>query len=359
METLWFGLIAVLWAAFFVLDGFDLGVGLLLPAVARTDADRRVALRSIGPFWDGNEVWLVVAGAGMFAAFPEWYATVFSGFYLAFALLLVGLIVRGVGIEYRGKADTAAGRAWCDAGVIGGSGAAALLLGVAFADFLRGVEMDAAHDMTSGFFSLLTPYALLGGLTSLALFALHGSRFLVLRTEGDVAVRARALTRWLGPLTAVLAVTSVLWTSQVRGGAVSLALGVVLVGGILLAARPDAEPRRAFAGTSLATALLPVWAFAALYPDVLPARNDAALSLTIHNASSSPYTLGAMTVVVAVFLPVVITYTAWSYWVFRARVTGTTVGGDGYGGAAHLVASASASAREVLGARPDEPPARG
>jgi len=358
VQALWFALIAVLWAGFFLLEGFDFGVGLLLPAVARTDADRKVALRSIGPFWDGNEVWLVVAGGATFAAFPEWYASVFSGFYLAFALLLVGLMLRGIGIEYRGKAESARGRRWCDIAVVGGSGAAALLLGVAFADFLRGVQMNAAHDVTGGFFDLLTPYALLGGLTTLTLFALHGACFLVLRTEGDVALRAQRLTRVLAPLAGLLALAFVAWTSQVRGGAVSLVLGAALVVALLVAAGRGEHPARAFACTSTAAALVPVWVFAALYPDVLPARNGAALSLTLSNASSSHYTLVVMTVVAAIFLPLVLAYTAWTYWVFRARVTGDSVVGDGYGGLAHVVSSAAESARGVLGGYSDEPPVR-
>ncbi len=163
MQAFWFGVIAVLWAGFFLLEGFDFGVGMLLPVVGRDDAQRRTVLRAIGPVWDGNEVWLLIAGGATFAAFPDWYASMFSGFYLAFALLLVGLILRGIGIEYRGKANTAGGRAWCDAGVAVGSLLPALLLGVAFANFVRGVRMDAGGNMTSGFFSLLNPYALLGG----------------------------------------------------------------------------------------------------------------------------------------------------------------------------------------------------
>ena len=191
MQAFWFGIIAVLWAGFFVLEGFDFGVGVLLPLVARTETDRKVAVRAIGPVWDGNEVWLLVAGGATFAAFPEWYASLFAGFYLAFALLLVGLILRGIGIEYRGKATTDAGRAWCDGAFIAGSFVPALLVGVAFADILRGVNMTARHDVTSTFFSLLTPYALLGGLVTLSLFALHAALYLRLRTEG--AVRDRAL----------------------------------------------------------------------------------------------------------------------------------------------------------------------
>ena len=362
MQAFWFGTIAVLWAGFFLLEGFDFGVGMLLPLVARTDPERRVAVRSIGPFWDGNEVWLIVAGGATFAAFPEWYASVFSGFYLAFALLLVGLILRGIGIEYRGKADTAGGRRWCDACIVTGSSLAALLLGVAFADFLRGVSMDAGHNMTDGFFALLTPYALLGGLVTLSLFAFHGATFLVLRTDGPVAERARRFSRVLGPVAGGLAVVFLLWTTQVRGGAVSLVLALCLVIALAGAMRATSVGRQtvAFAASSVAAALVPVWAFAALWPDVLPARNDAALSLTVHNASSSPYTLKVMTVVALLFVPIVLAYQAWTYWVFRARVTGEIAVGDGYGSLAPIVAKARESARETLGrSAVPEPPRPG
>jgi cytochrome d ubiquinol oxidase subunit II len=181
LQEFWFGLIAVLWAGFLMLEGFDFGVGMLLPILAKSDAERRVTLRSIGPVWDGNEVWLIVAGGATFAAFPDWYASVFSGFYIAFALLLIGLILRGVGIEYRGKAATAGGRRWCDGAIVVGSFLPALLLGVAFADFVRGVKLDAGGNMTGGFFDLLSPYALLGGIVTLTLFAFHGAVFLALR----------------------------------------------------------------------------------------------------------------------------------------------------------------------------------
>jgi cytochrome d ubiquinol oxidase subunit II len=338
MQAFWFGTIAVLWAGFFLLEGFDFGVGILLPLVTRNDTDRRIALRAIGPVWDGNEVWLLVAGGATFAAFPEWYASVFSGFYLAFALLLVGLILRGIGIEYRGKAATARGRQWCDGAVFVGSFLPALLIGVAFADFLRGVTMDSSHDMTNGFFSLLSPYALLGGLVTLSLFVVHGAAFLVLRTEGEVAAASRRTLVVLTPVAALLAAGFVGWTGTIRGGWVSAVLAVVIV-----------------IAVSIASALIPVWTFAALWPDVLPARNNGAFSLTVHNASSSPHTLKVMTVIALVFTPIVLVYQAWTYWIFRARVTGETVGA-GHEGIARAVALAGQSARETLG-RPDAPAA--
>ncbi|SHF54682.1 cytochrome bd-I ubiquinol oxidase subunit 2 apoprotein [Jatrophihabitans endophyticus] len=323
MQGFWFGVIAILWAGFFVLEGFDFGVGMLLPLVGRNDAQRQLTLRTIGPVWDGNEVWLIVAGGASFAAFPEWYASVFSGFYLAFALLLAGLIVRGIGIEYRHRAETDNGRRWCDLGVVVGSLVPALLIGVAFADFVRGVELDRDHVMTGGFFSLLTPYALLGGLTTLSLFAFHGARFLTLRATGDVATRAAGYARLLGPVSLVLALAWVVWTSQVRGGALSVEIGILMVA--VLAVAVVARPRQqvlGFAATAATAALVPIWAFSAMWPNMLPARNDAAFSLTVHNASSSPHTLAVMTGVALVCTPIVLAYQAWTYWVFRARVTG-------------------------------------
>jgi cytochrome d ubiquinol oxidase subunit II len=334
LQGFWFGLIAILWAGFLVLEGFDFGVGMLLPVVARTDTDRRVALRTIGPVWDGNEVWLLVAGGATFAAFPEWYASVFSGFYLAFALLLIGLILRGIGIEYRSHALTSQGRRWCDGAIVVGSLLPALLLGVAFADFVRGVKMDAGHNMTGGFFDLLSPYALLGGVVTLTLFAFHGAVFLALRTDGPVAAAAEKIARRIAPVTGTAAVGFLAWTTQVRGGALSFLLAAVIAVAFLSGVAGLYRRRygAAFASTSLVCLLVPVWVFACLWPNVLPARNSAALSLTVHNASSSHYTLVVMTVVALIFTPIVLAYQAWTYWVFRARIGVASLGADGHGG---------------------------
>ncbi len=356
LQGFWFGLIAILWAGFLVLEGFDFGVGMLLPIVAHTDVDRRIALRSIGPVWDGNEVWLITAGGATFAAFPEWYASVFAGFYLAFALLLAGLILRGIGIEYRGKAANESGRRWCDWAVVVGSFLPALLLGVAFADFVRGVKMDAGHNMTGGFFDLLSPYALLGGVVTLTLFAFHGAVFLALRTEGPVAQAADGVARKLAPVTGTAAVAFLAWTTQVRGGALSVLLAAVIAVAFLgsVAALFSHRYGRAFALSAVVCLLLPVWVFACLWPDVLPDRASSALSLTVHNASSSHYTLVVMTVVALVFTPIVLAYQAWTYWVFRARIGVASVGGDGYGGAAVERLRQAASGASVTGGHPDD-----
>lgn len=317
----WFCVIAVLWAGFFLLEGFDFGVGMIAPFLG-SEAQRDTALRAIGPVWDGNEVWLLVAGGATFAAFPEWYASVFSGFYLAFAVLLVGLILRGIGIEYRGKVTTARARRWCELGVGVGSVLPAALLGVAFANFVHGVELDRQHVMTGAFLDLLSPYALLGGLTTSALFLLHGALFLGFRTRGTTADRARALSRPLSWLAGALATAFLIWSSAIRGTLFSELIAVVMIVAMVVAIRFAHAARYAlgFLGTSVAALLFPVWVFASLWPYVLPASNGARFSLTMHEASSSHYTLVVMTVVALVFTPIVLAYQAWTYWVFRARV---------------------------------------
>jgi cytochrome d ubiquinol oxidase subunit II len=323
----WFGVLAVLWGGFFLLEGFDFGVGVLLPWVARTETDRRVALRAIGPTWDGNEVWLITAGGATFAAFPQWYASMFAGLYIPLSLLLAGLIVRGICIEYRGKVATPTGRAWCDRGMVVGSLLPALLFGVAFADLIRGVKMDAGHNIVGGFFDLITPFGLLGGLVTLGFFCFHGAVFLALRTEGDVRRRAQRAAHLLAGPVVVLAAAFLAWSFDVRGGAVSLAVSLLLAVALVVAAAANHHRNEAaaFAASAVVAFGLPVWVFASLWPDVIPARNNPLWSLTVHNASSNHYALVVMTVVAVVFTPVVIAYQMWTYWIFRARVTDSTV----------------------------------
>ena len=356
LQGFWFGVIAVLWAGFLLLEGFDFGVGMFLP-FAGGEKEREQALRSIGPVWDGNEVWLLTAGGATFAAFPEWYASVFSGFYLAFALLLVGLILRGIGIEYRSKTRTAQGRWWCDVAVSVGSYLPALLLGVAFANFIRGVELDKNHVMTGSFFDLLTPYALLGGLTTLAFFGFHGAVFLGLRTEGAVQTTAAGLAKKLAVPTFVLGGAFLGWSLGYRGGWVAQVVAVLVVVALVAAIRTLVQGRFgwSFAASGLVAVLVPVFVFACLWPNVLPANNGAKFSLTADVASSSHYTLTVMTIVALIFTPVVLAYQAWTYWVFRARV-GVPVdkGGAGLTGRARQVA---ASAVEPSGDASAEPAA--
>jgi cytochrome bd ubiquinol oxidase subunit II len=355
----WFGVIAVLWAGFLVLEGFDFGVGILLRIVGRTGRERDIALSSVGPVWDGNEVWLLVAGGATFAAFPEWYATVFSAYYLAFALLLVGLIVRGIGIEYRSKVQTAKARAWCEAGIIGGSFLPALLLGVAFADFMQGIKLDANHVMAGSFWSLLKPYALLGGITTLLFFTFHGAVYLALRTEGVVSDRSAALAKKLVWPTGVAAAALLAWTTQVRGGwgwfpaVVAIAMVLALVAGI----RPLYQGRYgwAFTSSALVALLLPVWVFGVLWPDVVPASNGKAFALSAEAAASTHHTLAVMTGVALLVTPIVLAYQAWTYWVFRARIGApaapyATSGSGGAGGAGAAVAAMAQTANRQFGA---------
>jgi cytochrome bd ubiquinol oxidase subunit II len=323
LTTVWFALIAILWAGYFLLEGFDFGVGILLPVLGRDDRERRLLINTIGPVWDGNEVWLLVAGGATFAAFPEWYATLFSGFYLPLLLILVALILRGVAFEYRGKRDDDTWRRRWDLCIIGGSLVPALLWGVAFGNIVRGVRLDANHEYVGGFFALLNPYALLGGLTTLTLFVLHGAVFLALKTDGDMRARAGRLAARLSPVAIVVAAAFLLWTGLAHhdaiGWVLSLAAAVALIGAFL-ATRVRREGW-AFLATG-ATIVLAVFAlFVTLFPDVMPSSIADANSLTVHNASSTPYTLKVMTWVAVAFTPIVLAYQGWTYWVFRKRLT--------------------------------------
>ena len=334
LNSLWFLLIAVLWIGYFFLEGFDFGVGILLPFVGRDDSDRRVALRSIGPHWDGNEVWLIVAGGATFAAFPEWYATLFSGFYLPLFVILIALIIRGVAIEFRAKNVQPRWRATWDGAVFVGSLLPAFLWGVAFANIVRGVPIDAAAEYTGSLWTLLNPYALLGGLATLLLFTLHGATFLGLKALGPVAQRAHAAGRWLAPATVAVAAGFLAWTLVDAAGAERGDLGLLPLGALigvaaiaafaalssmgLLAARRDGWAFVA-TGATIVTAVLLL--FMSLYPRVMPSSTDPDYTLDIYNAASTPTTLRVMSVVALIFVPLVLAYQAWSYWVFRKRVT--------------------------------------
>jgi cytochrome d ubiquinol oxidase subunit II len=322
LPTVWFLLIAGLFTGYFVLEGFDFGVGMLLPVLGRDDRERRVLINTIGPVWDGNEVWLITAGGAMFAAFPEWYATLFSGFYLPLLLILVALILRGVAFEYRGKRPEPRWKARWDAAIVTGSALPAVLWGVAFANIVRGVPLAADHEYVGGLFNLLNPYALLGGATTLALFVTHGAVFLGLKTTGEIRDRANAVAGRVGLAAAGLAVAFLGWTLARPATAASVALAAVaaaaLVGG--LAANRVRREGWAFLGTAAAIALAVAALFAARYPQVLPSTVDPAYSLTVDNASSTPYTLKIMTWVAIVFAPIVLLYQGWTYWVFRRRI---------------------------------------
>jgi cytochrome bd ubiquinol oxidase subunit II len=331
LSDLWFIAIAVLWTGYFVLEGFDFGVGILLPFLSRgDDTDKRVMINTIGPVWDGNEVWLLTAGGATFAAFPAWYAAMFSAFYLPLLLILVALIIRGVAFEYRGKRDHPRWRAGWDAAIFLGSLVPALLWGVAFGNILHGIPLNAAGHFTGNFFTFLNPYALLGGVTTLALFTLHGALFLALKTTGDLRTRARKTATGAGLAAIVAGAGFLAWTElSYRAAATSgegiasvccaaLAAGA-LIGGVLAEWR--GREGVAFAASAVAIAAATAALFTALYPRVLPSTLSPAFTLTTANAASAAQTLAVMTVVACIFLPLVLAYQAWTYWVFRKRVS--------------------------------------
>ncbi len=327
LAQLWFWIVAFLFVGYFVLDGFDFGVGMSLPFLGRDDTDRRVLINTIGPVWDLNETWVIVAGASLFAAFPEWYATLFSGFYLALLLILLALIARGVSFEYRHQRPESRWKRWFDGMIVVGSAVPALLWGVAFANIVQGVPLDADHNYTGTLFDLLNPYALLGGLTTLLLFFTHGVVFVSLKTEGDIRERARRLATRAGVVTIVVAALFLLWTGLAFGTTwfwiLAAVAAVALIGGWLANLRGAEGVAFTLLAVTVATAVLAL--FAALFPDVMPASNDPANSLTIENASSSAYTLTVMSWVAVVFLPLVLAYQGWTYWVFRKRVTRASI----------------------------------
>ncbi len=322
LADFWFVLIAVLWIGYFFLEGFDFGVGVLLPVIGKSEDERRVMVNTIGPVWDGNEVWLLVAGGATFAAFPEWYATLFSGFYLPLLLILVALIIRGVAFEYRGKQESAQWRSRWDLAIFIGSLLPAILWGVAFANIVRGVPIDAEGTYTGGFFNLLNPYALLGGVVTLGLFTTHGATFLALKTRGSVRDKAHDLVGKVGLATAVAAVLFLGWT-LIDQGEVGTWITAALAAASLLGALAFDRVKRegwAFLLTGLTIALAVVTLFMTLYPNVMPSSTDPAYNLTIANASSTPYTLKVMTWVALVMTPIVLVYQSWTFWVFRRRI---------------------------------------
>lgn len=329
LAVIWFLLIAVLWTGYLVLEGFDFGVGMLLPILGRgTDAEdtekrRRVLVNTIGPVWDGNEVWILTAGGATFAAFPHWYATLFSGFYLPLLLILVALIVRNMGFDYRGKRASATWKANWDKAIIVGSVLPALLWGVALTNVVKGVPIDKNMEYTGTLFTLLNPLGLIGGLTFVALFLTHGAYFVALKTDGPIRTDARAFATKSGLVAAVLAVILLLWLGIGHGSIWSwlttAVAAVCLLGSIAFNAR-GAEGK-AFLGTALTIAFAVATYFCMLYPNVMPSSTDDAFSLTIHNASSTDYTLKIMTVAALVFTPIVLLYQGWTYWVFRKRIS--------------------------------------
>ena len=320
----WFIVIAVLWTGFFVLEGFDFGVGMLHSLAGRDEAGRRAAINTIGPLWDGNEVWLIVAAAAIFAAFPGWYATMLSGLYLALVLLLVALIVRGVSFEYRGKRDALRWRRTWDGLMTAGSLLAPLLIGVALGDLLAGLPINSSQEYTGSFWDLLQPYAVFTGITLVLICLLHGATFLCLKTTGDLRERSWRLARRIAPVTGAAVVAFVIWTHVTAHttfflNPVELLAVLAVIAAVWLTY--DHREGFAFTATTVTMAASIVALFTGLYPNVMVSSTNAANNLTVHNTASGGYSLKVMTVVVVIFLPVVLAYQTWTYYVFRRRVS--------------------------------------
>lgn len=335
LVTIWFILIAVLWVGYFILDGFDQGVGILLPFLGKDDLRRRVMINTVGPVWDGNEVWLLVAGGATFAAFPLWYATMFSGYYLALFIILLALIVRGVAFEYRGKQDSERWRRNWDRAIFVGSALPALLFGVAFGNVVGGSQISpiettlptgTANDLnyTGSFFDLLNPFSLLLGLMTLLVFTTHGAIFLALKTRGEMHEAARTAAIRVGVVAALVAVAALLW-AQAFSGRVVITLPMVLLAAVAFLGALFMIYRRrdgwAFILSSATIALAVASLFVGMFPNVMVSSIDAAYNLTVYNAASQEYTLTIMTWVAVIMTPIVLIYQGWTYWVFRKRIS--------------------------------------
>jgi len=328
LQTLWFILIAVLWIGFFFLEGFDFGVGMLLPFLGKKDEERRAIINTIGSVWDGNEVWLLTAGGATFAAFPHWYATMFSGFYLALFLLLVGLILRGISFEYRSKDANPAWRNRFDWMIAIGSFLSSLLLGAAFANLARGVPINENMMFTGNLFTLLNPYGLIGGLTTVTVFILHGANFLGLKLDGELRERVHKLSKKIYVAAAII--TTLLLASTYFYTDITSKLGInpgvtpiasyaaLLVTIYFINRRMEGW---AFIMTALHIVLTQVTFFTLMFPRVMISSTDPAYSLTIYNASSSQYTLTVMSIIALIFVPIVLAYQGWTYYMFRKRIT--------------------------------------
>jgi len=335
LENVWFCLIAVLWGGYFVLEGFDFGVGMLLPFVPRDESERGAMFESIGPVWDGNEVWLVVAGAATFAAFPAWYGTMFSGFYLALLLLLFFLIIRVVSFEWRDKSKSPRWRrAWMWANTVGSIGIA-LVWGIGLSNLLHGVPLDSQGNYSGGFWNLFTGYTVVGGLAFVLLFAFHGATYLTLRTTGDLYYRVHAAAIWLAVPAMAVGGGYLVWTVAVaidrndKSVFPPVLPAAIAIVAFVLAAIFVYFERSGIAFTLSAIGTLGVVAtlFTSLYPRVMVSSPDFANSLTVHNTASAHYTLAVMSVVAAIFLPLVLLYQGWTYHVFHARVGGKELTG--------------------------------
>jgi cytochrome d ubiquinol oxidase subunit II len=328
LNTIWFIFITIFFSGFFFLEGFDYGVGILLPFVAKTDKERRAVINTIGPVWDGNEVWMITAGAALFASFPDVYATLFSGFYIALIFMLIGLIIRGVAFEFRSKRDDPAWRSGWDWAIYYGSLLPALLWGVAVANLMRGVAIEADLNYYGGLQPLLNPYSFFGGMVFVGFFIIHGAGFLGIKLEGDMKDEVKNLAGKIWVVVVVMAVLFLVWTyfaTDILNNAgfdgLIFALGAALA---LLAygwfLRKGKEGLVFICG-SLVVLLASLMVFSGLYPRILISTLDPAYSLTIYNASASPYSLRLLTIFGAILLPVVLIYQGWTYWIFRQRIS--------------------------------------
>lgn len=323
LAYVWFWIVGILFVGYFVLDGFDFGVGMSLPFLGKNDVSRRQIINTIGPVWDLNETWVIVAGACLFAAFPEWYATLFSGFYLPLLLILLALIIRGVSFEYRHQRDSLKWKSGFDTMIVIGSAVPALLWGVAVANIVQGVPIDENFEFTGSLLTLLNPYGLLGGLTTLLLFFTHGVYFVALKTDGEVRADARRLAIKSGIVTIIVAASFLLWTVLAHFSLAvlgfSLIAAVCLIASVLANLRDREGWAFGFGAATVAAAVVTLWF--ALFPNVMPSSTNPDFSLTIENASSTDYTLTIMTWAAVIFLPLVLLYQGWTYWVFRRRIT--------------------------------------
>ena len=328
LNILWFILLTVLFSGFFFLEGFDYGVGILLPFVAKTDQERRAVINTIGPVWDGNEVWMITAGGAMFAAFPHMYATLFSGFYVALVFMLVGLIIRGVAFEFRSKRENPAWRNTWDLAIFLGSLLPALLWGVVVANLMRGVAIEADLNYYGGLLPLLNLYSLFGGLVFVCLFTIHGASFLGIKLEGEMKDRIKSLAEKIWIAVVVLTVAFLVWTflatDILNNPGYDGLIPAILASVALLAygwfQRKGKEGLTFICG-GLVIILATVMVFSGLFPRLMISTLDPANSLTIYNASSSPYTLKVITIVAAIFIPIVLVYQGWTYWIFRKRLS--------------------------------------
>jgi cytochrome d ubiquinol oxidase subunit II len=328
VKSLWFVIVAFFWVGFFVLEGFDFGVGMLHSFVARDDVERRVAINTIGPTWDGNEVWLIVAGAATFAAFPLWYSTMFSALYLALLIVLLALMARGVSFEYRGKLDDPRWRTAWKWSMTLGSAVIPLLIGVALGDLLHGLPINRDHVYTGTFWNLLVPYGLWTGVTLVALSLVSGATFLALKTTGDFHDRVAGVARHVSVAAALLVAGFVIWTGLVAGrGFVPNVFAAITVVAVLAASWFAGTVREgwAFGSACVAMGASITTIFAELYSNVMVSSTNSAFNITIGNAAASSYALTVMTVAAGIFVPLVVGYQAWSYHVFRQRLAAPRV----------------------------------